>query len=65
MSLPELQAAVSHLPTAELKVFTQWFEEYLADLWDEQIEADALAGRLDWLADEARADVKAGRSTDR
>jgi hypothetical protein len=65
MSLPELQAAVSHLPAAELKVFTQWLEEYLADRWDDQIEADARAGRLDWLVDEARAEVQHGRVTDR
>jgi len=30
--------------------------------WDQQIEADAKAGKLDALADEALADHRAGRS---
>ena len=32
------------------------------DDWDRQIKADATAGRLDHLVDEARADIAAGRS---
>lgn len=31
--------------------------------WDDQIERDAKAGKLDWLLDEARADHAAGRIT--
>ena len=32
------------------------------DDWIRQIKADATAGRLDHLVDEARADIAAGRS---
>ena len=45
MSVEELQAAVAQLPAEELDRFSQWFEEFLADEWDRQIEADILAGR--------------------
>ena len=31
------------------------------DNWDRQIKADATAGRLDHLVEEARADLAAGR----
>ena len=47
MSVEELESVVSGLSVAELARFSQWFEEFLADQWDRQIEADILAGRLD------------------
>lgn len=47
MSVKDLELAVSKLSSEELVVFSQWFEEFLADQWDIQIEADILAGRLD------------------
>ena len=47
MSLQELETAVACLAPTDLAAFTQWFEEYLADAWDRQIETDVLAVRLD------------------
>ena len=47
MSVKELQSAVSQLSAEELDHFWRWFEEFMADQWDRQIEADILAGRLD------------------
>ncbi len=47
MSIEELQSAVAQLPAEELDRFSRWFEEFLAEQWDRQIEADILAGRLD------------------
>jgi hypothetical protein len=63
MSLPELETAVRKLPAPDLTLFAQWFEEYLADAWDAQIEADAMAGRLDRAASEAKAAYEAGKCT--
>lgn len=63
MSVQELETAVTHLPKEELARFSQWFEEYLSDEWDRQIEADALAGRFDELGKQAMADYEAGRCT--
>ena len=61
MSVQELEAAVVRLKPDELARFTAWFEDYRADEWDRQIEADAKAGKLDGLLAEAEADIAAGR----
>ncbi len=63
MSIQELENAVTHLSKEELGRFSQWFEEYLADKWDRQIEADAKAGRFDAAGKRAVADYEAGRCT--
>ncbi len=63
MSLTDLETAVTQLPPSELAAFARWFQEYVADAWDRQIEADILAGKLDKAAAEADADFDAGRCT--
>ena len=62
MSVQELEEAVAALPPEELSRFSAWFDEYRADRWDEQIEADLESGRLDELIQEARDDIAAGRT---
>jgi hypothetical protein len=37
---------VTKLSADELTTFSQWFEEFVADQWDRQIEQDAKAGGL-------------------
>ena len=61
MSVQELEKAVTQLPSPEMAQFKAWFEEYQADLWDQQIERDAVAGRLDALAEQASREFEAGR----
>ena len=63
MSIKELQSAVSQLSAEELDCFSRWFEEFMAEQWDRQIEADILAGRLDTSAQRADEDFQAGRCT--
>jgi hypothetical protein len=63
MSLPELEKAVASLSPDDLGAFSQWFEEFLADAWDRQIEADAEAGRLDAALKQADDDYQTGRCT--
>jgi hypothetical protein len=62
VSVHELEAAVANLPRAELAKFAEWFENYLADAWDRQIEDDIRAGRLDEAGRQADADFEAGRA---
>lgn len=62
MSVHELEAAVASLPPAELEVFAEWFENYLADEWDRRIEHDILAGKLDEVGRRADAEFDAGRA---
>ena len=64
MNLQEIQAAVTELSKEELASFSQRFDEYRSDQWDEQIEADARAGRFDAIAERAIADYEAGRFTE-
>ena len=63
MSVQEIETAVTRLSADELSSFSQWFEEYAADQWDRQIEADILAGRFDAAGKRAKADYEAGRCT--
>ncbi|MEK6259210.1 MAG: hypothetical protein AABP62_11395 [Planctomycetota bacterium] len=63
MSLQELETKITQLPPAELEEFSKWFEEFLADAWDRQIETDIEAGRLDAAGQQADEDFVAGRCT--
>ncbi|RUU54170.1 hypothetical protein [Mesorhizobium sp. M2C.T.Ca.TU.002.02.1.1] len=60
--LEQIEKSVAELSPEELKAFAAWFEALQADLWDKQIEADARAGRLDKLAEQALTDHRAGRT---
>ena len=59
-TVQELQAAVSQLSAHELARFREWFEDFEAKMWDEQFERDVKSGKLDHLADQAIADLRAG-----
>ncbi len=61
MSVEELEKAVSELPREDLTRFFSWFQNYMAEEWDRQIEKDLNAGRLDKLIEEAKDDIAAGR----
>jgi hypothetical protein len=63
MSIEELESFVSGLPAPELARFSQWFEEFMADQWDRQIEQDVAAGRLDAALKRADGHYEAGRCT--
>ena len=63
MSVEDLEAQVSSLPATELARFSQWFEEFMADQWDRQIEQDMLAGRLDAALQRTDEHRQAGRVT--
>ena len=63
MEVEELEQAVAELSPEKLAEFSEWFREYLADAWDEQIERDAEAGRLDDKIEQAKEEYEAGRTT--
>ncbi len=62
--LEEIEAAVAQLSLEELKQFRAWLDELEDRLFDEKIERDAKAGKLDELEARARDDLKAGRVRD-
>ena len=46
----------------EIARFRAWFEAFDADCFDEKIERDAKAGKLDKLAEQALTDFRAGHA---
>jgi hypothetical protein len=61
----QIEEAVRQLSPPERAAFRAWFTAFDAEEWDRQFEADVAAGRLDWLVEEARQDIREGRCTDR
>jgi hypothetical protein len=62
--IEQLEQRVRSLSPEDLAKFRAWFLEFDADVWDRQIEADAKAGKLDTLVNEALAEYEAGRTTE-
>ena len=63
MSVQELENAIRQLSREDFVRLSNWIDEYRAEQWDRQIEADILAGRLDEAGRRADADFDAGRCT--
>ena len=63
MSVEELELVVSRLATDELALFARWFDEFRAEQWDRQIEADIVAGKLDASGRRADDDFESGQCT--
>ena len=62
ITVEDIENAITQLPQKQLRQFRGWYEKFDMDSWDEQIEKDAAAGKLDDLAEAAIADHKAGKS---
>ena len=61
MSVQELTPLIEKLSPKELDELEAHLKEVRARLWDEQIERDAKSGKLDGLAEKAKANFAAGR----
>lgn len=61
-ALEQLEQQVLQLSSGDLAKFRAWFLELDHQLWDKEIEADFWAGKLDRLINEARAELKAGKT---
>ena len=60
----EIEAAVPPLSPQGLAGFSDWLWGVDEPAWDQQLEADVRAGRLDALADEVIRDLREGRCRD-
>lgn len=60
--IEQLEHDIRSLSRSELLALGEWFQDYFAEEWDKQIEADAKAGKLDRLARQALNDHQAGRT---
>jgi hypothetical protein len=62
--IQRIEQEIRDLTPVELAAFREWFQEYDAVQWDRRIEDDALAGKLDDLAEKALQHHRAGRTTE-
>jgi hypothetical protein len=60
MQLEEIQAVIQSLPPEKYTQLRQWFSERDWEQWDQQIETDSKAGKLDFLIREALAEKAQG-----
>jgi ABC-type Zn uptake system ZnuABC Zn-binding protein ZnuA len=61
-TVENIKKAVAKLTPEQLAKFRTWFEEYDAQLFDERIERDAKAGKLDKFAEDAIRAHREGRT---
>ncbi|MGA9624619.1 MAG: hypothetical protein WBL65_21165 [Bryobacteraceae bacterium] len=56
----EIEAAIDGLPPEEYRHIVQWFRVREQQQWDQQMDADSSAGKLDFLFDEAESESAKG-----
>lgn len=60
LTLEQLETAILQLSPNDFTQLLEWFFDLDYQRWDEQLENDIAAGKLDNLAEEAVADFEAG-----
>jgi hypothetical protein len=60
-TLLEIEEAIQRLPESDIRRLSGWLQSYLDEVWDRQIEADLVSGKLDRLIARAEADISANR----
>ncbi len=61
MTVAEIEKAIEKLAPDEVSKFSEWFAEFEAQIWDEQISADLQNGKLRSLIEEAETDFAEGK----
>jgi hypothetical protein len=61
-TLEDIEKAIADLPLEQLKRFRAWFEQFESARFDDAIERDAKAGKLDRLAEQALEEFRTGRA---
>jgi hypothetical protein len=56
----EIEAAIEGLPPEEFRRIIQWLSEREQKQWDEQMDRDSSAGKLDFLFEEAEEESTKG-----
>ena len=56
-TVAEIESAIKKLDPVQLSLLSKWFDDYVEKTWDERIERDAKAGKLEHL----RAEVTRAR----
>ncbi|MEO7298258.1 MAG: hypothetical protein ABI042_06730 [Verrucomicrobiota bacterium] len=61
-TVAEIEKAIQKLTPQEVKAVADWLEEFREEMWDQQIAADAKAGKLDKLIFKAKSDYRSGKA---
>ena len=61
-NVKRMEDEIKQMPNEELAFFRNWFLEYDAQVWDEEIERDVPAGKLNALANKARQEHRSGET---
>ena len=64
MRVEEIKAAIEELPGAEFVEIRKWIAERDWQMWDQEVQGDSKAGRLDFLVKEAFDEKHQGRLRD-
>jgi hypothetical protein len=48
-NLLEIEAAIKQLPEHDIRQLAAWLQDYLDDVWDQQLEVDLAPGKLQGL----------------
>lgn len=64
MQVEQLQMEIESLPRKEFMRLWRWFMQKDWERWDQQLEADVAAGKLDFLLEEAMTAKKHGKLRD-
>ncbi len=62
-TVQEIEMAIQKLKPQEIHEVADWLQELREGVWDQQIDADAKAGRLDKMIAKAKASYRAGKAT--
>jgi len=58
----QIENRIKNLSPEELAKLREWFEEFDAQAWNRQIEADSAPGKFDRFIEESLAEHEAGKS---
>ncbi len=58
--LEEIETAITGLPPEDYRRFVDWFRTREQTRWDEQMDQDSVAGKLDFLFGEAQSESEQG-----
>lgn len=61
-AVEQIESAILKLSPKELTQLAEWVLDLDEQQWDKQIESDAAAGKLDFLAREALLELESGES---
>jgi hypothetical protein len=60
-TLLEIEAAIQRLPESDIRQLSEWIQSHVDEMWDRQIEADLVSGKLDRLIARAEADISTNK----